>query len=138
MEPLTMILIEDSPIFAGLVAAFLEHTQAGLVTLLGTARSGGEGIRLVETLRPAAAVVDLRLPGMPGLEVVRRLRAGSKHLAVVVLSSADLDVFEAPALDAGADAFIPKDQVNTALVPALRRAVDARGDAVPQGDSTDG
>lgn len=138
MEPLTMVLIEDSPIFAALVAALLEHTHGGLVTLLGTARTGEEGIQLVETLRPGAAVVDLRLPGLPGLEVVRRLRARWERLAVVVLTSADADAFEAAALEAGADAFIPKDQLSSAFVPALRRAVTARTSAVAQGDPTDG
>jgi len=137
MEPLTMVLIEDSPIIIGLVTAFLEHTQVGLITLAGAARSGPEGLELVERTRPSAVVVDLRLPGMSGLDVVRQLRAKDERVAIVVLSSADRDAFETPAVEAGADAYVGKDQVTSALVPALRRAVRARATPAGPGDPRD-
>jgi DNA-binding NarL/FixJ family response regulator len=137
VEPITVILVDDSPVFIGLVTAFFEHAHPRLVDLVGSARTGEEGLDLVEKVRPRAALIDLRLPGMPGLEVVSRLRERFGNLAILVLSGADADAFRPAAVAAGADAYVSKDDLTSELIPALRRAVRERGDSVTHGDTVD-
>jgi DNA-binding NarL/FixJ family response regulator len=137
VKPITVVLIEDSPILLGLVTVFLERTQAGVIRLVGSARSGEDGLALVRAEQPAVAIVDLRLPGMSGLEVIRRLRADDARRAIVVLSSADPGDFRAGAVAAGADAFVPKDRLNAELMPAIRLAVRTRNTLELQGDQID-
>jgi DNA-binding NarL/FixJ family response regulator len=126
MAVASVVLIEDNPVFAGLFTAFLEHAQPRDFAIAGTARTGEDGVAVVVQLQPAAVVVDLKLPGISGLEVIGRLRNDIPHVAIVALTSADPDAFRAPALAAGADAFVPKDKMSTDLLPALRGAVRAR------------
>jgi DNA-binding NarL/FixJ family response regulator len=137
VEPITVILVDDSPVFIGLVTAFFEHAHSRLIALVGSARTGEEGLRLAEQVRPRAALIDLRLPGMPGLEVVSRLRERFGNLVIVVLSGADADTFRPAAIAGGADAYVSKDDLTSDLIPVLRRAVRERGDSITHGDPVD-
>jgi two-component system, NarL family, response regulator EvgA len=134
----TLVLIEDNPVFLGLLTAFLEHAEPQRFTIAGTARTGEAGVELVGQAKPDAVVVDLKLPGMSGLDVISRLRGGDSRVALVALTSADPEAFRDPALGAGADAFVPKDRLTTDLLPALRRAVRARTNPVATEDHVDG
>lgn len=138
MAPLTVLLIEDNPIFLGLLTAFLERARPRPVDIAGTARTGAEGLALFQRLRPGAVVVDLKLPDVSGLDVIARLRSDNPRIAIVALSGAEPDSFREPALAAGADAFVSKDNLNTDLLPALRQAVRGRGQALTLGEHADG
>jgi two-component system, NarL family, nitrate/nitrite response regulator NarL len=134
----TLVLVEDNPVFLGLLTAFFENTQPKRFTIAGTARSGEDGLTLVAERQPTAVVVDLKLPGISGLDVITRLRSEARQIALVALSSTDADAFRNSALEAGADAFVPKDRLHTDLLPALRRAVLAHANPVSSGDHVDG
>lgn len=133
----TLVLIEDNAVFLGLLTAFFEHTQPKRFAIVGTARTGEAGLAAVDAHRPTAVVVDLKLPGISGLDVISRLRSAARELAIVALTSADRDAFSEPVIAAGADAFVTKDRMNTDLVPALRRAVRARANSIASGDHVD-
>jgi DNA-binding NarL/FixJ family response regulator len=134
----TVVLIEDNAVFLGLLTAFLERSEPTRVQIVGSARSGEDGLAIAAAARPKAAIVDIKLPGISGLEVITRLRADDPGLAIVAMSSAEADAFRDPAAVAGADAFVPKDRMNTDLLPALHGAVRARADSVTSGDHVDG
>jgi len=121
-----VVLIEDSPVFLGLLTAFFERTQPRRFSIAGTARSGEEGLVVVAQCRPVAVLVDLKLPDISGIDVISRLRSQASDLAIVALSSADRDAFYEPVIAAGADGFVSKDRMSTDLLPTLRRAVRAR------------
>lgn len=137
MADARIVLIEDNPVFAGLVTAFLERVQPRDFTIAGTARTGESGLAAVARLQPAAVVVDLALPDMSGLHVIARLRRAAPDIAIVALTSADPDAFRAPVLAAGADAFVPKERMHVDLLPALHGAVRARITSTPSGASVD-
>jgi two-component system, NarL family, nitrate/nitrite response regulator NarL len=138
MTATTVVLIEDSAVFMGLLTAFVEHAEPQGVRIVGAARSGEDGLTLATRVRPTAAIVDLKLPDISGLEVITRLRSTDPRVAIVALTGADPAAFREPALLAGADAFVRKDQMNTDLIPALLGAVSARANPVPSGDQVDG
>jgi DNA-binding response OmpR family regulator len=103
----TVLVIDDSPTFrAELENAF---TQAGYAVLM--AQNGEEGLRLAAGAKPDAVVVDGVMPGMDGAAVVRRIRldAALRRLPCVLLTASEDRDAELRALDAGADAFVKKD-----------------------------
>lgn len=85
---------------------------------------GAQGLVLARTFQPEVAIVDLGLPDVDGLDVVRALRAGS-DIPVLVLSARDAQHDKVGALDAGADDYVTKpfgmDELLARLRAALRR-----------------
>jgi RNA polymerase sigma factor (sigma-70 family) len=87
--------------------------------VIGEARDGLEAIRLVETLKPDVLVVDLMMPGINGLEVVRQVH---NHTRVVVLTMHDHESYVLEALRNGAYAYVLKDSTPKELVEAIQKA----------------
>ncbi|WP_024877065.1 response regulator [Saccharomonospora piscinae] len=91
---------------------------------------GIEAVRRARELRPDVCLLDIRMPGLDGLEVTRQL-AGSDvadPLKVVVVTTFDLDEYVHAALQGGASGFLLKDAGPALLIEAVRAA--ARGDAL--------
>src|SRR5438046_2498945 len=108
-----IVVIEDNPVFMGLFTAFMERVQPPEFAIAGTARTGEDGLAVVARLQPAVVIVDLKLPGISGLEVIGRLRADYASVVIIALTDADPGAFRAPALAAGAHAFVPKESMHT-------------------------
>ncbi|HPB46263.1 MAG TPA: response regulator transcription factor [Microthrixaceae bacterium] len=121
------------------VADDQDLVRAGLVMILGAqpdievvgeAADGLSAVDLATRLRPDVLLVDIRMPGLDGVEVTRRL-AGPEvadPMAVVVITTFDLDEYVLGALRAGARGFLLKDAGPDLLVQAIRAA--AVGDAL--------
>jgi two-component system chemotaxis family response regulator WspR len=129
--PTPILLIDDQPLVAAamrrLLAAapdFVMHHRAD------PCRAEAE----VEALSPAAVIVDLVMPVVGGLEVVRRLRENptTATLPIVMLSSIDDPHTKAEALDAGADDYLTKLPDATELVARLRALLRRAGWAKDQ------
>lgn len=116
-DGLTCLIADDHP--AILTAASRVLTDHG-VTVIGTASRGDEALEKIERRRPAVAVVDLRMDGIDGIELTRRLRRAAPATSVLIYTGvgrrADVD----EALAAGAGGFILKDAPLTELVRAVR------------------
>jgi DNA-binding NarL/FixJ family response regulator len=122
-----------------LVADDQEIVRAGLVMILdahsdievvGQAADGRKAIALARELRPDVCLFDIRMPEMDGLEATHQL-AGPEvadPMAVVVITTFDLDEYVHGALKAGARGFLLKDAGPELLVQAVRAAAD--GDAL--------
>ena len=97
------------------------------------ARSGEEALRLVASGHPDAIVLDLGLPGLDGIDVVRGVR-GWSDVPIVILSVRDGEADKVAALDAGADDYVTKpfgmDELLARLRAALRRGAPAEEAAV--------
>lgn len=100
------------------------------IEVVGEAADGIEALDLANRLRPDVLLVDIRMPGLDGVEVTRRL-AGPEvadPMAVVVITTFDLDEYVLGALRAGARGFLLKDVGPQLLVQAIHAAAD--GDAL--------
>ncbi|AXE32161.1 hypothetical protein DK842_20995 [Chromobacterium phragmitis] len=131
--PLVQV-IDDSLTYREQLATLLRE-QGYQVAL---AHTGEEGLRAMESRRPAALVVDRVLPGIDGAAVVRKLRLDPalRTVPCILLTGDDEDGAELSALDAGADAFVRKDgdagMLLARLAAVLRNVDDAAGMAPPQ------
>src|SRR5690242_16595168 len=113
MKPATLLLIEDNPVFLGILIGFLERSARHSVTVVGTARSAEEGVELAARLRPEAVSVDVELPGKSGLEIIPRLREVLPEAAIVVLTQHEQEPFQEMARTAGAADYVTKAQFHT-------------------------
>ena len=109
--------------FAGLLG-----TQPDF-TVVGTAGDGAEAVRICRELRPDVVLMDVRMPGMDGIEATRQLAgpAGDRP-RVLILTTFDLDEYVYDALCAGASGFLLKDVTAERLFEAVR--VVAAGEAL--------
>ena len=100
------------------------------LTVVGEADSGGAALELVRRERPDVLLLDVRMPGMDGLETLRRMAADPAlaDTRVIVVTTFEIDQYVFEALQAGANGFILKDSAPEELVRAIRAV--AAGDAL--------
>jgi DNA-binding NarL/FixJ family response regulator len=96
--------------------------------VVGSARDGAQALALCRELCPDVVLMDIRMPGMDGIEATRRLVAGQHAPRVLILTTFDLDEHVYDALDAGASGFLLKDATAERLFDAVR--VVAAGEAL--------
>ena len=94
---------------------------------VATARDGQEAIRRTLEFGPDLVVLDVMMPGIDGIDVARRLRAGDGHLAILMLTAKDAAADQVVGLDAGADDYLIKPftlDILTARIRALLRRTE--------------
>jgi DNA-binding NarL/FixJ family response regulator len=107
----------------------LLHSEPG-IEVVGEAADGAEAVELARRQRPDVFLMDIRMPGVDGLEATRRISAEQSLSCtrVVVLTTFESDDYIYEALRSGASGFLLKDTDPTVLLAAVR--VVARGDAL--------
>lgn len=124
MSQISVVLVDDHAVLRQGLRSLLEREPA--FTVIGEAGDGPSAIKLVAELQPAVLVLDLMLPGMSGLEVLRQVRARALHMRVVVLSMHADAAFVREALYAGALGYVLKDASAPEVVHAVREAAQGR------------
>lgn len=119
-----ILIVEDQ----GMVRAFLERwlAEQPRYTLVGSARSGEEGLQIVESGRPDVALVDFQLPGMDGLEFVQSARQVRPQLRALVVTSLVDALTLTRVREAGVEGYVEKDASPELLATALGAVTDGR------------
>jgi DNA-binding NarL/FixJ family response regulator len=120
---ITVVVADDHEVVRTGYAALLD-TQPDFA-VAGTATDGAEAVALCREHRPDVVLMDVRMPGMDGIEATRQLAGGPR---VLILTTFDLDEFVYDALRAGASGFLLKDVTAERLFDAVR--VVAAGEAL--------
>ena len=123
-----VLVVDDHPIMRIGISAIIEATPD--MTAVAQAGSGEEAIEIFEKHLPDITLMDLRLPGMSGVEAIRTLVSRHRGAKFVVLTTYEGDEDIHQALEAGARSYIIKGMPHEALVSALRR-VQAGGRFLP-------
>lgn len=122
LQAMWILVAEDEVTMAGLLQQGLEE-QNHRVTL---ARDGREALSAAETCEFDAAVLDVMMPGLSGVEVTRKLRASGSQLPILMLTARDAANDIVQGLDAGADDYLVKPFAFQILLARLR-AISRRG-----------
>lgn len=115
-----VLLIDDHALFRVGLEGLLERRNIEVVAAVG---DGQEGLRLAQELKPDVVLLDMRMPGMGGLDVLCKLREGGTEVPIVMLttSSDEKDLIES--LRLGAQGYLLKDMEPDELVSTLRDIV---------------
>ncbi|MBI2873161.1 MAG: response regulator transcription factor [Chloroflexi bacterium] len=124
--PIKVLIVEDQRMFREGIRNRLE--QESDILVVGEAASAEEALGLLAQVQPSVAIVDIRLRGMSGLELVRLLRQQHPHLKLLVLTGYDFDQYVRAAVRLGIDGYLLKDAPQETLVQAVREV--AEGGAV--------
>ena len=113
---ITAVLADDHAIVREGIAALC---VANGIRILGEASDGASAVDMIEELKPQFAIVDLHMPGMTGVEVIRKLRAAGCAVKLMILSISREEGTVMEALRAGADAYLLKDGPSRHLLDAI-------------------
>ncbi len=121
-----VLLADDQAMIRSGLRMILE-SEADLL-VVGEAENGEEAIRLSKRERPDVVLMDVRMPGVDGLEATRQIHQTLPDVKVIVLTTFDLDEYIYAALRGGASGFLLKDADSETLIRAIR--IVAAGDAL--------
>ncbi|TPQ17587.1 response regulator [Streptomyces sporangiiformans] len=124
---MTTVLITDDQPLQRLGFRMLLESQDDM-TVLGEAGNGTEAVRMTAELTPDVVLMDIRMPGLDGIEATRRIIASGDRTRVLILTTFDLDEYAYAGLRAGASGFLIKDALPEELLSGIRAV--ATGDAV--------
>ncbi|MBQ1047547.1 response regulator transcription factor [Micromonospora sp. C51] len=124
---MTTVLIADDQQLQRMGFKMLLDGTPGF-SVVGEAANGAEAVRKVEQTRPDVVLMDVRMPGMDGIEATRRITAAGSRTHVLILTTFDLDEYVYAGLRAGASGFLLKDARPEELIAGIRAV--ASGDSV--------
>ncbi|HSL58747.1 MAG TPA: response regulator transcription factor [Acidimicrobiales bacterium] len=124
--PCRVLVVDDQALVRAGFVALLGSDPA--LEVVGEAGDGAEAIEVAAATHPDVVVMDIRMPGMDGIEATRHLAATDDPPGVLVLTTFDLDEYVYAALRAGASGFLLKDTPPAELIAAVK--VVAGGDAL--------
>ncbi|MBY8343433.1 response regulator transcription factor [Streptomyces spinosirectus] len=122
----TVLVVDDQPLQRYGFRILLDSVPE--TDVVGEAAHGAEAVRMTAELRPDVVLMDVRMPGMDGIEATRRIVASGGRSRVLVLTTFDLDEYVHAAIRAGASGFLLKDARPEELLAGIRAV--ASGDAV--------
>ena len=122
----TVLVVDDQPLQRMGFRLLLDANHD--TSVVGMADQGAEAVRLAAALNPDVVLMDIRMPGMDGIEATRRIVASGSRSKVLVLTTFDVDEYVYGALRAGASGFLLKDARPDELLAGIQAV--AAGDAV--------
>ena len=123
---ITVLIADDQPLQRMGFRMLLDSSPQ--VTVVGEAGHGADAVRQTAALRPDVVLMDIRMPGMDGIEATRNIVSAGGRSRVLILTTFDLDEYAYGALRAGASGFLLKDALPDELLAGIRAV--AAGDAV--------
>ncbi|OQY90027.1 MAG: DNA-binding response regulator [Chloroflexi bacterium UTCFX4] len=126
MDAIRILIADDQTITrSGLQTMLAEHQD---MQVIGEARDGAEVVELAASLQPDVILMDVRMPGINGIEATRRIHRTSPHIRILVLTVFDDDTLVFPVIRAGASGYLLKNTEQDELLRAIRTV--ANGGAI--------
>jgi len=125
-----VLIADDHPLFRQGVVSVLELADG--IDIVGEAVSGEEAVRLSAELRPDVVLMDLRMPGLNGIEATAKIKEQCSDIHILVLTMFKDDASVITAMKAGARGYLLKDADSEDIIDAIRSV--ASGKAIFSGD----
>ncbi len=126
MEQVRILIADDHPLFRDGMHMLLE-TMPDL-DVVGEATTGEEAVRLAVTLQPAVVLMDIKMPGLSGIEATRRIVAAQPQTRILIVTMFEDDASVFTAMRAGARGYVLKDAAKDDMLRAIRAV--GRGEAI--------
>ena len=117
LKSVSVLTADDQPLFRAAARDVIVATPG--FEFVGEAASGFEAIELFAALAPDLVLIDVRMPGLDGIETTRRLRARHPRAAVVLISLDDLSDLESVTASCGAAAFVRKQDLSPRVLAGV-------------------
>ena len=115
-----VLVVDDHDLIrAGITRMLVDD---GLIEVIGEACSGEDAIAMVRQLRPDVVLMDLRMPGIGGLEATRRIKRSAANTKIVVVSACTDDPYPARVMESGASAYVSKNSHISEMIKAIKLA----------------
>jgi DNA-binding NarL/FixJ family response regulator len=124
MPDITLLIVDDHPVVRDGLRGMFDSAPG--FEVVGEAADGREAITLAADLRPDVVLMDLRMPGVGGVEAITELAARGVPSKILVLTTYDTDSDTIPAIEAGATGYLLKDAPRDDLFTAVRAAAEGR------------
>jgi len=122
MDPIRLLIVDDHPVVRDGIRGMLSSDPD--FEVVGEAADGAEAIARAEAFRPDVVLMDLRMPGIGGVEATRAIVDSDIGARVLILTTFDTEGDVVAAIEAGATGYLLKDASRADLVRAVRSAAD--------------
>lgn len=126
MDVVRVLIVDDHPVVREGLAGMLAGQPT--IEVAGEAGDGAQALSLFRKLRPDVVLMDLRMPGMDGVQAIEQIRQESPQARILVLTTYDSDADILRAVEAGATGYLLKDSPRKELFSAIEKV--ARGESV--------
>ncbi|HVO70359.1 MAG TPA: response regulator transcription factor [Aggregatilineaceae bacterium] len=126
MDRISILAADDHPLFRDGLRLLLNSESD--MDLIGEASTGEQAVELAAMLQPDLVLMDIKMPGLNGIEATRRIVSASPHIAVLILTMYEDDDSVLAAMRAGARGYVLKGERQEAILGAIRAV--SSGDAI--------
>jgi DNA-binding NarL/FixJ family response regulator len=117
-----IMIVDDHPLIRkGLAMTINSEPEYDVV---GQAENASDGLKILEEHNPDLAIVDISLPGMSGLELIKNMQAINPDLLILVVSRHDETLYAERAIRAGAKGYVMKVEAGDVIMKAVRRVLN--------------
>lgn len=130
-QSIRVLVVDDHPVYRGGLVTMLK-ARPGNIVVVGEAVDGFSALRLVEETCPDVVLMDIKMPGMDGIEATRQIKHRFPRVKILALSAYDSDDYVLGMLKVGASGYMLKDADHTVIMSGIAAVHEGKGRIHPR------